>query len=96
MILAPYSEKYQYFISLYFVVFGIGYSLIAFPVVTCIWSHFKEKEGKVTGLLFGVFGLATFCFVILITYIVNPFNEKATLAIDPLKPELKYFSYDVA
>ncbi|KAM3142213.1 hypothetical protein pb186bvf_005622 [Paramecium bursaria] len=96
LLLAPYSEKYQQFIFLYFLVFGIGYSFIAFPVVTCIWSHFKEKEGKVTGLLFGVFGLATFCFVILITYIVNPSNERATLAIDPLKPEIKYFSYDVA
>lgn len=34
-----------------------------------------------TGLLFGAFGISTFCFVILITYIVNPNNEKATLIV---------------
>lgn len=35
----------------------------------------------VTGILFGVFGFATFFFLLLVTYTVNPNNEAATLSV---------------
>lgn len=45
-----------------------------FPLLKCLWSHFSEEEGMVTGIFFGVFGFATLFFLLLITYIVNPNN----------------------
>jgi len=69
------------FILFYLGFIGLGYALLAFPLLKCLWSHFSEEEGMVTGILFGVFGFATFFFLLLVTYIVNPNNEEATLSV---------------
>lgn len=63
---------YLTFIICYIGIYGLGYSIAAFPIFTCTWSHYKKSEGRVSGILLGAFGLATVCFVILITYITNP------------------------
>lgn len=68
-------QTYLTFILFYLCIFDCGYALQAFPTLTLLWSHFKGKEGKVSGIVFAVFGVATFVFIVLITYLVNPDNE---------------------
>jgi len=77
-LLALHATTYLTFITFYLGFVGIGYALLGFPLLKCLWSHFSEKEGMVTGILFGVFGFATFFFLLLITYLANPHNEEAT------------------
>jgi len=45
------------------------------PVLYCIWSHFPAKTGNVTGIALASFGLATFFYSIIATFIVNPHNQ---------------------
>jgi len=46
--------------------------------MTCVWSYYAKSEGKVTGIILSSFGVANFVYVLLITGLVNPLNEKAT------------------
>lgn len=40
-------------------------------------------------MIFAVFGISTFGFIILITYIVNPNNEKAALEVSLFKSRFR-------
>lgn len=70
---------YLSFLTFYLLCFGLGYSCVAFPVFSCVWSYYKKSEGRVSGLLLGAYGIASVFFVILITYLSNPTNEPADL-----------------
>lgn len=58
----------------YLIIVGCGYSLMGFPLLKCVWSHYSESEGMATGILFGIFGFATLFFILLVTFLVNPDN----------------------
>lgn len=60
---------------------GAAFAVNGYPAISCLWSYYKNKEGKVTGIVLAAFGLANFFYVILITYLINPNNEKATLVV---------------
>jgi len=74
LIIAPYMDTYLNFIIFYLIIVAIAYSLLGFPLLNCLWSHYNKTEGKVTGILFGIFGLSTLLFLLLVTYLVNPYN----------------------
>ncbi|CAK64375.1 unnamed protein product (macronuclear) [Paramecium tetraurelia] len=95
-LLALHANSYLEFIIFYLGFIGLGYALMAFPLLKCLWSHFSEEEGMVTGILFGVFGFATFFYLLLVTYIVNPNNEQATLSMQVGSQQYLYFSEHVA
>lgn len=82
-------EDYASFILFYLVIVTLCYSFQAFPLLTIVWSHYKKTEGKVTGMIFAVFGISTFGFIILITYIVNPTNDKAALEVRLFKSRFR-------
>jgi hypothetical protein len=45
------------------------------PVLTCLWSHYEMKNaGKLTGLVFMIFGIAGVFLTLFVTMITNPDN----------------------
>lgn len=62
------------------------------PLV-CGWEHYPQNKGFVTGIIVGAYGFSSFIFNPLITFLVNPNNESATIKIND---DLKFFDTDVA
>lgn len=59
------------------------------PLV-CGWEHFPDRKGFITGLIVGAYGLGSFVFTLVSTWIVNPQNEKASIQINE---DLSYFDF---
>lgn len=62
------------------------------PLV-CGWEHYPQNKGFVTGIIVGAYGFSSFIFNPLITFLVNPDNESATIEINE---DLKFFDDEVA
>ncbi|KAM3137441.1 hypothetical protein pb186bvf_010414 [Paramecium bursaria] len=92
LLIAPYQKTYIMFILFFLIIVGLCYSLLVFPLLKCLWSHYSHTEGKVTGILFAFFGLSTLIFLLSITYIINPDNQHATETIYKGLQEYKFFT----
>ena len=62
------------------------------PLV-CGWEHYPQNKGFVTGIITGAYGFSSFIFNPLITFLVNPNNDPATIKINE---DLKFFDAEVA
>jgi OFA family oxalate/formate antiporter-like MFS transporter len=62
------------FLIVYASLFGIGIGFSYLTPLMCAWNHYPQKKGLVTGIILGSFGLGSFIFDLLSTYICNPYN----------------------
>jgi hypothetical protein len=68
---------YLSFIIFYLVINATGFALVVYPLLNCIWSHYPKQEGKISGLLMGVFSFGIILNILMITGISNPDNDEA-------------------
>lgn len=62
------------------------------PLV-CGWDYFPKNKGVVTGIFLGSYGFSSFLFNPLLTYLINPDNEKAEVKITD---DLSFFGPEIA
>ena len=59
--------------------------------IYCGWAYFPKHKGKVTGVIFMVFGLATTIWNSLATYLINPYKLNPSIVVPEGKNTLYYF-----
>ena len=74
MLIASFTHNWRFFLFLYAFVFPFGTGLFYTLPMICGWEWFPEKQGFITGLISGSFGLASFIFGFITTALVNREN----------------------
>jgi hypothetical protein len=72
---------YQTFILFFLVLNGFLTALLNYPLLGCIYSYYSKNEGKITGILIGIFTFANLIFVLIVTFLSNPRNHEADLDV---------------
>lgn len=65
------------------------------PIIYTIWNHFYEIKGRISGYMFGAFGISNLFFIPFATFLVNPENKKAVIEVQEGLDTLSYFGEDV-
>ena len=70
--LSSFTSNYWVFVGLFSVSYGVANGLTYVVPLHIAWSYFPNKEGLVSGIIVGGFGLGGFIFSLVSTNIVNP------------------------
>jgi MFS family permease len=81
------------FVTLYGLLGGLGNGITYMMPLVCVWEHFPNSKGLMTGIVVGSYGLGSFIFNRLSTDLVNPTNGNATIVIDE---DTKYYEPYIA
>lgn len=65
------------------------------PIIYTIWNHFYDIKGRISGYMFGAFGVSNLFFIPFATYLVNPNNKKAGIEVKEGMDTLWYFEEEV-
>lgn len=76
VIISSFTTNFYVFVFFYGFLCSLSVGLIYIPIICIMWSYFPELKGKISGYMFGMFGLAAMVIVPIITYAVNPENIK--------------------
>lgn len=90
---ASFMTNFWAFVFLYGVFSGLGCGMNYLVPMVCCWEHFPHRKGLMSGIMMGSYGLGSFMWTKLSTWIVNPNNDKP---YDVGIKDLKYFHEDVA
>lgn len=77
VMVASYQTNYIIFVIFYGCICSIAAGLTVTPVIYIVWGYFPNIKGRISGYMFGMFGLSSMVLVPIISYIVNPNNFKA-------------------
>lgn len=77
VILASYQTNFLIFLIFYGLGCSIAGGLSITPIIYTIWGFFPRSKGKITGYMFGMFGLTGTIIVPIISAYVNPNNLRA-------------------
>jgi hypothetical protein len=73
--ISSFAENIYSFCFFYIIIALTSMALVSIPVITCLWSHYDVKiVGKLSGLVFMSFGIASVFLTLLVTLITNPDN----------------------
>ena len=70
--MASFAKNYPAFVMLFSVSYGIANGLTYVVPLHICWQYFPNKEGLISGIIVGGFGLGGFIFSLVSTNIVNP------------------------
>lgn len=76
VIISSFTTNFYVFVFFYGFLCSLSVGLIYIPIICIMWSYFPELKGKISGYMFGMFGLAAMIIVPIIAYVVNPENSK--------------------
>lgn len=65
------------------------------PIIFTIWNHFYDIKGRISGYMFGAFGISNLFFIPFATFLVNPENKKALIEMQEGQDVLFYFDQEV-
>lgn len=91
--LSSFTTDLMAFVASYGMMSGIGCGMNYFVPLVCCWEWFPQKKGLITGIIVGSYGIGTFIFVQVATWIVNPDNEQTSIEISSI---LSYFDESIA
>lgn len=74
LLAASFCSSWWLFVLFYAVLFPAGIGIVYWMPILCGWEWFPEKKGAVAGAVVAGYGLGSFFFGFLTTYIVNPNN----------------------
>jgi len=77
VIVSSYQTNYFIFVLFYGCFASIAAGLTVTPVIYILWGYFPNIKGRISGYMFGMFGLSSMILVPIISYLVNPNNFKA-------------------
>lgn len=83
------------FIVLYGALMGVGTGMNYMVPLLCGYEYFPNRQGLITGIVLGCYGLGSSIFNLLATKIVNPNNEGTTIQ-SKTDPNLRFFGPEVA
>ena len=69
-----------YMVFLFFYMLPLtAFEIGSISLFNCLWSHFPESLGRVTGMSLFFFGFGEVVWGILLSFLVNPENRTATI-----------------
>ena len=77
IIIASYQTDFFLFVFFYGFICSTAAGLSVTPIIYIVWGYFPNIKGRISGYMFGMFGLSAMVFVPIISYMVNPNNFKA-------------------
>jgi len=89
-------NNFLFFCIFYIGVSTSGYAIGAMPIYVCIWSHFINEKGKVTGVLIFFQGIGTLVFSLIALALINPENKEGTIKYSEGSQELNFFDEEIA
>lgn len=92
---SAFCKNFYLFAFLYSFLSGTAAGFSYTPIIYTIWNHFYEIKGRISGYMFGAFGVANLFFIPFATFLVNPENKKALIQVQEGKDTLSYFGEDV-
>jgi len=92
---SAFCKNFYVFAFLYSFLSGTAAGFSYTPIIYTIWNHFYEIKGRISGYMFGAFGISNLFFIPFATYLVNPENKKALIQVQEGKDTLSYFGEDV-
>ena len=90
-----FCKNFYLFAFLYSFLSGTAAGFSYTPIIFTIWNHFYEIKGRISGYMFGAFGIANLFFIPFATFLVNPDNKKAVIEVQEGMDTLSYFGEDV-
>jgi MFS family permease len=78
MIISPFMPNFYLFLFFYLFLPGLSFGLCAFPTMGCVWSHFRQNQGRITGILLGFFSFMSLGYMVVLTFMINPHNQGAS------------------
>lgn len=92
MVLASLAESMISFILFYGCMNAIGCGIqYMVPLVVC-YEYFPKQKGLITGIIVGAYGMGSFLFNPLSSYIVNPKGEAGSIK----EGDIAYFKPEIA
>eukprot|EP01017_Pseudomicrothorax_dubius_P003105 TRINITY_DN10362_c0_g1_i1.p1 TRINITY_DN10362_c0_g1~~TRINITY_DN10362_c0_g1_i1.p1 ORF type:complete len:477 (+),score=46.34 TRINITY_DN10362_c0_g1_i1:143-1573(+) len=96
ILLSSWSESYWGFILSYTIVPGLCKGLAYMLPCYTGWKYYPQNQGRVAGIVFCGYGLGTFGFNYLATFLVNPNNVSASLEVMQGEVRKLYFPEEVS
>ncbi|EGR30235.1 major facilitator superfamily protein, putative [Ichthyophthirius multifiliis] len=94
VLIGSYQKNFYIFAAFNTLISSISFGITAMPMLYCLWSHFPSKTGNTTGIALASFGLATFFYSLIVTFIVNPQNLPANIEYEE-GTQVKYYFNDI-
>jgi MFS family permease len=76
VIVGSVVRTFPMFLVCYGAGFGFGVGIQYFAAVISAWSYFPNHKGRVSGIIFGAFGMGSAIFNLVATKIVNPLDAE--------------------
>lgn len=93
---SSFMKTWWTFVALYGILFPGVLGFQSFVSLICAWEWFPAKQSIVTGVVFSAFGLSSFFFGFITTYLVNPENEKPKVPDDGTITSDSLYSIEIA
>ena len=77
VVLSSYQTNYLIFVIFYGFLCSIAGGLSVTPIIYIVWGFYPNIKGRISGYMFGMFGLSSMVLVPIISYLLNPHNHKA-------------------
>lgn len=77
VIISSYQTNFFMFSLFYGLFCSIAVGLLVTPIISTVWGSFPNIKGRISGYMFGMFGLSAMILVPIISIMVNPNNFKA-------------------
>lgn len=75
--IASAMENFYAFAALYVVAFAVNHGMVYMVPIHHGWLWFPDHPGLVSGVILGGFGLGSLIFNLVLTHLVNPWNDKS-------------------
>lgn len=92
VILASFADSMVAFIVYYGCINAIGCGMQYLVPLVVAYEYFPEKKGFVTGLIMGAYGMGSFIFNPLSSYLVNPKGKAGSIK----EGDIAYFKPEIA
>lgn len=93
VLMSSCTQNQTLFIVFYGYCSGFGSGILYFVPLVCCWGYFPEHRGKITGVITASYGLGSFFWSQVSTWIVNPGNCGTSIEISE---NLSYFEAEIA
>ena len=93
--MSSFSTNFYVFLLLFTVTFGITNGLTYAVALHVSWIYFPNREGLISGIIVGSFGLGGFVYGMISTLVVNP-DEVDSREIDEKNEAIEPFDDEIA